>query len=156
MSTVMLSGDVRQRLVRLVRYGAVSLIATATSLTVLATLVATGSMRPAAANVTATLIGMVPSFELNRRWVWGAGGWPSLRRQVLPFVALSLVGLLLSTVAVASAGAIAADAGWSAHTTALAAVVANLAAFGSVWVAQFFILDRLLFRHQEATVTQRG
>jgi putative flippase GtrA len=152
----MLSSEVSRRLARLVRYGMVSMVATATSLTVLAALVATRSMQAAPANVAATLVGMMPSFELNRRWVWDGGGGPSLRRQVVPFVALSLIGLLLSTVAVASAGKIAADAGWSGRATALAAVTANVVAFGSVWVAQFFVLDRLLFRRRTVPVRRRG
>lgn len=65
---------------------------------------------------------------------------------MIPFVALSFAGLALSTLAVGAVGHVAAGAGWSPGTTAVAAVVANLAAFGTVWVAQFVILDRLLFK----------
>jgi hypothetical protein len=35
-------------------------------------LVASKATAPAVANVIATFAGMVPSFELNRRWVWQA------------------------------------------------------------------------------------
>jgi putative flippase GtrA len=135
----------RRRLGQLVRYGTVSAIATTTSLVILTGLVATAVVRPAPANVVATLAGMVPSFELNRRWVWGGRGRPSLRRQILPFAVLSLSGLVLSTAAVAVVGRYALAASWSAATTALAAALANVAAFGTVWVVQFFVLDRLLF-----------
>jgi putative flippase GtrA len=139
----------RARVAQLLRYGSVSVIATITSLTVLVGLVATKTLAPAAANVVATFAGMVPSFELNRRWVWRASGRPSLRRQVVPFVGLSLAGLLLSTVAVQITASAAAAAGWS-HPVATAAVTAaNLAAFGLVWIAQFVILDRVLFRRAE-------
>jgi putative flippase GtrA len=136
----------RRRLAQLIRYGMVSAIATATSLAILTGLVASDTMRPAPANITATLVGMIPSFELNRRWVWGGVGRPSVRRQLVPFMVLSLIGLLLSTAAVGAAGRLAVDAGWSNEATAVASAIANLAAFGSVWVAQFFILDRVLFR----------
>ncbi|MCU1504659.1 MAG: hypothetical protein JWM12_4013 [Ilumatobacteraceae bacterium] len=140
------SPTLRRRIAQLIRYGTVSAISTTASLTVLTLLVASSTMRPAPANVAATIVGTIPSFELNRRWVWGGVGRPSVRRQVAPFLALTLIGLLLSTAAVGAAGRLATDAGWSSDATAFAAVIANLAAFGSVWIAQFFILDRLLFR----------
>jgi putative flippase GtrA len=143
---VITSPMLRRRLSQLIRYGMVSAIATTTSLAILTGLVATDTMRPAPANVTATLVGMIPSFELNRRWVWGGQGRPSVRRQMVPFAVLSLIGLLLSTAAVGAAGRLATDAGWSSDATAVAAALANLVAFGTVWVAQFFVLDRLLFR----------
>ncbi len=136
----------RRRLAQLIRYGMVSAIATATSLVILTGLVASDTMRPAPANITATIVGMIPSFELNRRWVWGGAGRPSVRRQMVPFAVLSLIGLLLSTAAVGAAGRLATEAGWSNDATAVASAIANLAAFGSVWVAQFVVLDRVLFR----------
>jgi putative flippase GtrA len=142
------SAAVRARARQLVRYGSVSIIATTTSLAVLVALVATNTVTPVVANVIATFAGMVPSFELNRRWVWRARGRPSVRRQVVPFVALSLAGLALSTVTVHVAAAVTAD--WSRATATVAVVAANLGAFGLVWVAQFVILDRLLFRHRPA------
>jgi putative flippase GtrA len=136
----------RARAAQLVRYGSVSVIATTTSLTVLVVLVASKLVAAAAANVVATFAGMVPSFELNRRWVWRATGRPSLRREIVPFAALSLTGLVLSTGAVQLAAMYTAAAGW-AHPAATAAVaLANLAAFGVVWIAQFVVLDRVLFR----------
>ncbi|MEO5901948.1 MAG: GtrA family protein [Ilumatobacteraceae bacterium] len=147
------SPALRRRLGQLIRYGMVSAIATTTSLSILTALVASGTMRPAPANVTGTLVGMIPSFELNRRWVWGGQGRPSVRRQVMPFVVLSVIGLLLSTAAVGAAGRYALTAAWTPETTAIAAAIANLAAFGTVWIAQFFILDRLLFRPEPVLIT---
>ena len=57
----------------------------------------------------------------------------------------SVGGLVLSTAAVAAAGAVAVGGGWSPGATAVAAIAANLAAFGTVWIAQFVVLDRVLF-----------
>ena len=106
-------GDRDRRLLRrLGRYAGVSVVASMTSLTVLGVLVATAALSPGRANVVATLAGVVPSFELNRRWVWGRTGRRSLVTEVLPFVALA----------------------------------ANVTAFGSLWVVQFLLLDRVLFR----------
>src|SRR5580692_2517782 len=84
---------------RFVRYGSVSAIATTTTLILLGVLLAVSS--PAVlANVAATAVGTVPSFELNRRWVWRRSGSPSLTQQALPYCLLALAGLVLSSVAV--------------------------------------------------------
>jgi putative flippase GtrA len=126
---------------RLVRYGAVSLISTAVSLTVLGVLVAANSVTAGWANVIATAVGTVPSFELNRRWVWRKQGRRSLVAEVAPFCALSFAGLGLSTAAVSVA------TGWASQATRVpVAELANITAFGSLWVVQFVILDRVLFR----------
>ena len=131
------------RLATWARYCAVSAVSTATGLTTLGLLVGVVGMNATLANVVATGLGTVPSFELNRRWVWAHDGKRSLARQVLPFVALSFAGLLLSTLAVHVAAA--HTTGWSRgwHTAAVEA--ANVAAYGVLWVVQFFLLDRVLF-----------
>jgi putative flippase GtrA len=136
---------VGRRLAQLVRYGTVSAIATTTSLTVLGALVATRAVSAGWANVIATGVGTVPSFELNRRWVWGRRGDRSLRAEVAPFVAMSATGLALSTVAVSVIARWADAAGLATSTRTLAVQAANLSAFGSLWLAQFLVLDRVLF-----------
>jgi putative flippase GtrA len=128
------------------RYSAVSAIATATSLTVLGVLVSTTAMPAGVANVVATAAGTFPSFELNRRWVWRRTGRRSLRAELAPFWVLSFVGLALSTLTVSIAAAWSADAGLGGATRTLVIEAANVAAWGSLWVAQFVILDRFLFR----------
>ena len=151
------SARLRRRAAQLVRYAATSVVATTTSMSILTVLVASGTMRPAPANVVATAAGIVPSFELNRRWVWGVSGKPSFRRQIAPFVGLTLAGMILSTVVVGMVGDIAEHSGWSHGVTAMFAVVANLAAWGAVWIVQFIVLDRLLFKPVVAlTATPAG
>jgi len=136
----------------LARYATVSVIATVTSLTVLGVLVATDLATPGWANVIATCVGIVPSFELNRRWVWSKSGQRSLTRELVPFVALSLIGLGASTVAVQAAARAADQAGLSTLGRTLAVELANVAAFGSLWVVQFLVLDRILFRRRDPAV----
>ncbi|MDQ1431508.1 MAG: hypothetical protein QOF40_2110 [Actinomycetota bacterium] len=128
------------------RYGTVSIIATVTSMTVLGVLVTATTMPAGVANVVATAVGTVPSFELNRRWVWGKTGKRSLRGEVGPFWILSFTGLALSTLTVSLAAAWAAAIGVDPATRTIMIEAANVAAFGSLWVAQFLILDRVLFR----------
>jgi putative flippase GtrA len=126
----------------------VSLVSTTTSLVVLGVLVG-GFAAPAAwSNVVATAVGTVPSFELNRRWVWGRRGRRSLASEVVPFCVLSFGGLVLSTLAVHVAAGATATWSRAAHTAAVE--LANVAAFGSLWILQFVLLDRVLFRAGDA------
>lgn len=130
---------------RLIRYATVSATSTVTSLTVLGVLVATNTTTAGWANVIATAVGTVPSFELNRRWVWRKRGPRSVLAEITPFCLLSFTGLVLSTLAVSTAAGWASGLGDSAR--ALAAGAANVTVFGGLWIAQYLILDRVLFRH---------
>jgi len=136
---------------RLFRYAAVSVISTSVSLIVLAVLVATGATSAGWANVIATAIGTIPSFELNRRWVWKKDGPRSWLGEIGPFCVLSFTELGLSTVAVSMAAGWAAGAGLGSTGRTLAALVANVATFGSLWVIQYLLLDRILFRSSGGT-----
>ena len=134
------------RLSQWLRYGTVSLIATATSLTVLGVLVSTTAIPAGIANVIATAVGTFPSFELNRRWVWRRTGRRSMKAELLPFWILSFTGLALSTLTVSLAAAWADSTGLDGFARTAVIELANVAAWGSLWVAQFVILDRYLFR----------
>jgi putative flippase GtrA len=124
---------------KLLRYSGVSVIATAVGMTVLGVLVGVVGVAAGWANVMATATGTVPSFELNRRWVWGKSGQRSMAAEIVPFCVMSFAGLALSTAAVHAVAA------WGV----LAIEVANVSAFGSLWVLQFIVLDRVLFGTRE-------
>jgi putative flippase GtrA len=137
---------------KLLRYAAVSGVSTTVSQVVLAVLVATRSTGAVTANVIATMIGTVPSFELNRRWVWGKRGRRSIGGEVMPFVVLSACGLGLSSVSVAVASHFVEH--FSTTTRTLTIQLASLAAFGIVWLIQFAVLDKFLFKHPTADSQQ--
>ena len=141
-----------KRLAQLLRYAAVSAIATTTSLSVLGVLVGTRALPAGWANVVATAIGTVPSFELNRRWVWNKRGRRAVGAEVAPFCVLSFSGLALSTLAVHFVAGWADVNGWSNGLRTVAVEGANVASFGSLWLAQFVILDRILFRARPVPV----
>jgi putative flippase GtrA len=138
----------RRRLAVWLRYCAVSAVSTGTSLTTLGVLVGVAGVDATVANVVATAVGTIPSFELNRRWVWAHHGRRSVIRQVVPFVALSFAGLVLSTLAVHVAAIHTAD--WSRGWRTVAVEAANVAAYGALWILQFFVLDRVLFAHRDS------
>jgi putative flippase GtrA len=123
---------------RPVRYAMVSVVSVIVSQAVL--LLTNGVLGWAAvtANITAVSIGAIPSYTLNRAWVWGKRGRSHLWREVVPFWALALVGLAFSTVVVAIA-----DNWWDAP---LVVNAANIFAFGMLWVAKYLLLDTILFK----------
>jgi putative flippase GtrA len=97
------------------------------------------------ANVVATSIATVPSFHLNRRWTWGRRDPAHPWREVVPFWILAFAGLALSTVTVGIADSWAVSAHVSSSVHLVAILTGHLGGFGLLWVAQFVILDRVLF-----------
>jgi putative flippase GtrA len=133
-------------LVRFFRCLAVSAATTLLSAIVLV-LLAVGVGIPAGiANVVAFGCGVPVSYAANRRWVWRRRGPSDPVREVGAFWALNLAGLLLSTLAVAATGALTAS--WSASARAIALPVASVASLAVLWLVQFVVLDRLIFRPQ--------
>jgi len=82
----------------------------------------------------------------RRRWTWGKRDASDLWRELMPFWVLSFARLVLSTIAVALTDAWTHGAHFSSpviHTGLL--LTAHLSGFGILWVAQFILLDRVLF-----------
>lgn len=119
------------------RYSAVSVVGVA--LTQVLLLLGHGMFGLAAerANVVAVLLTSIPVFFLNRAWVWQLRGPSSLRREVLPFWVFTVAGLVLSTLAVAGVATLT--------DSTVAVSVANIGAFGVLWVAKFVVLDGVVF-----------
>ncbi len=67
-------------------------------------------------------------------------------------VSLTVLGALVATSALAAGWATSAGLDAPARTVAVEA--ASIAAFGSLWVAQFVILDRVLFGRNRAAVLE--
>jgi putative flippase GtrA len=88
-------------------------------------------------NVFAVGLSAIPAFLVLRRWVWGKVGQHSVAREILPFWIYTFLGLALSTVLVA-----AVEKRWE---SALAVSLANLSAFGVLWVTKFLLLERWMF-----------
>lgn len=122
----------------------VSVATTLVSTGVLVVLVLASGMSAAPANAIGVLCGIPLSYVGNRRWVWRRVGRSALLREVLPFATMCLLGLVASTVVVGRVGAltVAFPAGWRAVLLPMA----NALTFGMLWVVQFVVLDRWIFR----------
>lgn len=119
------------------RYAMVSLIAVPVTQVVLVAAYVLLDWPGWAANLLAVSVGCIPSYTLNRYWVWNKRSRNEFWREVAPFWAMAIIGLLFSTLLVH-----VADQWWQ---STLVVSAANLTAFGVLWVAKFLVLDRYLF-----------
>ncbi|MGB8859469.1 MAG: GtrA family protein [Ilumatobacteraceae bacterium] len=125
------------RLQRLWRFSAVSVMSIAITQVLLQSLYRFTSLGAAWSNVLAVGLSAVPAFLVLRRWVWGRVGNHSVTREILPFWGYTFLGLAVSTVVVA-----AVEKRWP---SAIAVSLANLAAFGALWITKFLLLDQWMF-----------
>ncbi|HET7486437.1 MAG TPA: GtrA family protein [Acidimicrobiales bacterium] len=101
------------------------------------------------ANVAACVAGGVPSYYLNRNWTWGKSGRSHLWKEVVPFWGLAFAGLAFSTWTADFAETKAKGITDSRLGQAMIINVAVVAAFGVLWVAKFFIFNKLMFVQDE-------
>jgi putative flippase GtrA len=138
---------------KLVRYTLVSLISALTSLVVLT--IVFGVFRlwsPVVSTLFANLTAGIPSYILNRRWVWGKSGRSHIWREILPFWVMSLTGIGFALYTATLAHNFA-DSHHLHHLARTVLVVgANIAAFGILWLVKFIILNRLFAEIADAEV----
>ncbi|MGD0314152.1 MAG: GtrA family protein [Acidimicrobiales bacterium] len=138
---------------KLIRYTMVSAISALTSLVIL-TLVY-GVFRlwtEVISTLFANIMAGFPSYFLNRRWVWKKGGRSHWWREVLPFWVMSITGIGFALVTSTWAHDFA-NAHHLHHLARTVLVVgANIAAFGTLWLLKFMILNRLFAQIAEAEV----
>ena len=137
---------------RLMRCMSVSVITTVLSLVMIVVGTSVLHLTPMTANVIATAVATVPSYSLNRRWTWGRTDRSDLWREVVPFWVLSFCGLALSTLTVGMANSWASHLDLAPVLVTASILVGHLGGFGLLWIAQFVLLDRVLFaRPTDAT-----
>ena len=127
------------------RYTMVSVISTGVSTVVL--LLVYGVFRwwtevPSA--VFGNLVATVPSYYLNRTWAWGKTGRSHVRREIIPFWTLAVVGILMSVVTETEARHLGLTYFPHHHLARTALVLgANFVAFGILWVVKLLVFNRL-------------
>jgi putative flippase GtrA len=95
------------------------------------------------ANVTAT----IPSYYLNRKWVWGKGGRSHLVKEIVPFWTMSAIAIVVSI----GGAAVAKHLGKVHHLTHIEQTVvllaANVMSFGVFWILKYLVFNRLFHVH---------
>jgi putative flippase GtrA len=133
---------------QLFRYTMVSVVSTVVSFGVLAlvfgVLHLTGEIwSTLIANVSATL----PSYYLNRKWVWGKSGRSHLMKEIVPFWCMSALGITVSLAGAALARHVSTVNHLSHLESTVVVLAANLFSFGLFWVLKFIVFNRLFHVH---------
>lgn len=126
----------------MIRYAATSMVGVVGTVVILVFLDHVMGVRATKANLTATMIMSIPSFLLNKYWVWGNSGRARVRREVLPFWVFTVAGWALSTGMV-----YLVDRNTDEGTVlkAIAVPAASIAGFGILWVLKYAFLDKIMF-----------
>ncbi len=130
--------------VKLVKYTLVSAISALTSIVLLAIIYGVLRLWTEVPSVlVADILAGIPSYFLNRQWVWGKSGRSHIWREVVPFfvVSISGIGFAIVTASLAHNYADAHDLHHLARTVLV--VGANIGAFALVWLAKYLFLNRL-------------
>jgi putative flippase GtrA len=92
------------------------------------------------ANAFAATVALFPAYLLTRSWVWSVSGSHSVRREVVPFFILALLGLVVSSATSEMAERMFGAGLW--------VNVGSLIGYVGVWVLKFFILERIFAGQQ--------
>src|ERR1700722_3199251 len=82
---------------RFIRFAAASIITTIVSLLAVSGFYGLRIIPSAVwATLAGNIVGMFPAYQLNRRWTWGKHGRSHVRREILPFMSMSVLGIAFS------------------------------------------------------------
>ena len=133
---------------QLIRYAMVSVVSTVVSFATLALVFGVFHFwGEIGSTVFANAVATVPSYYLNRGWVWGKNGRSHLMKEIVPFWAMSAIGIVVSIFG----AAIARHLGIEHHLAHLQQTVvvlfANVMSFAIFWVLKFLVFNRLFKVH---------
>jgi putative flippase GtrA len=133
---------------QLIRYTMVSVISTIVSFGVLALVFGVLHLwGEIASTVFANVVATVPSYYLNRMWVWGKGGRSHLTKEIVPFWVMSAIGIVVSIGGAAVARHIGTAHHLSHFDQTLVVLAANVVSFGLFWVLKYMLYNRLFHVH---------
>ncbi len=96
-------------------------------------------------NVYATILTIIPSYYLNRLWVWGKSGKSHFMKEVVPFWVIAIGSGIISTVIVHLADHASNHLSHGMRTLVVEA--ANFGTYGVLWIAKFILFNKVLFKH---------
>lgn len=134
---------------KLLRYLTGSVVATVCSEVVFVVLYGLLGMGTTWSSVLSWLAGAVPNFWLNRNWAWQRKGRPSLRDEVLPYVAIIVATLVLATVLTHLTDAWLQSQGVASSLRVTIVAAVFLATYVVVFALRFVLLDKMFARLHE-------
>ena len=108
-----------------------------------------------ASTVFANVVATVPSYYLNRKWVWGKGGRSHLTKEIIPFWVMSAIGIVFSLFGAALARHIAKVNHLTHLEQTVLVLAANVASFAIFWVLKYIVFNRLFREIGRASCRER-
>jgi putative flippase GtrA len=99
------------------------------------------------ATLAGNVLGMIPAYNLNRRWTWGKSGRSSFRTEVAPFLSMSILGIAFSQIGAVWARHEVNAHHWSHLTNTAIVAGANLLCFAVFWVLKLIVFNRIFGVH---------
>ncbi len=133
---------------QLIRYSMVSVVSTAVSFGVL--FIVFGVLHlfgEIGSTVFANVCATVPSYYLNRKWVWGKTGRSHLVKEIIPFWSMSAMGIVVSIGGAAVARHLGRVHHFSHLQQTAVVLAANVTSFGVFWILKYLVFNRLFHVH---------
>jgi putative flippase GtrA len=129
---------------RFIRYAAASIITTVVSLAAVSGFYGLRIIPSAVwATLAGNVVGMFPAYQLNRRWTWGKQGRSHVRREILPFMSMSVLGIAFSQLGAWWARNEVRSHHWSHLASTGLVDGANLLCFGVFWILKLIVFNRI-------------
>ncbi len=97
------------------------------------------------------LAGALPNYWLNRSWTWRQRGRPSLRHEVLPYVAIIVATVVLAMVVTHAVDGWLQGSAVSSGVRVMLVAGAFLGVYVAMFLLRFFLLDRMFARLDRVT-----
>ncbi|MEI8126470.1 MAG: GtrA family protein [Actinomycetota bacterium] len=107
-----------------------------------------------AATVFGNLVATLPSYYLNRRWTWGKQGKSHLRKEIVPFWSMSLLGITFSILLAYVAKGVVHHHHWHILINTVIVVGANLLSFGIFWLLKLKVFNRIFHVNELAEMDE--
>ena len=133
---------------QLLRYAMVSVVSTVVSFGTLALVFGVFHFwGEIGSTVFANAVATVPSYYLNRGWVWGKNGRSHLMKEIVPFWAMSAIGIVVSIFGAATARHFGIEHHLGHIQQTVVVLFANVMSFAIFWVLKFLVFNRLFKVH---------
>lgn len=130
------------------RFGGVTVVTTVVGLLTLLVGLEVFGWSEVPSNLVSVLASTPFGYFLNRHYVWEREpGNHSASREVGPFWTMTLLGFVVSTLAVWAVG--------SVTDSTIAILVTQIAAFASLWLVKFYFLEKVLWSDDVEHVAER-
>jgi len=106
--------------------------------------------------IVTSVVATVPAYYMNRSFVWRKSGRSHWRREVLPFWAVSVAGILVTVAAAAESHRISTTHHFSHSQATILLLAITLTAAGVLWAIKFLIFNRLFVMNPEREMSDQS